>query len=142
MYVCVWLFSCGLSMFLLNFVGLNEFYCLFSFSCSFFSLHSPLSLSLSIYPLFAHLTRSYHFYCCSQFEYLIYYVILRFALCSSSPFGNRLSTLWIYEKRLRASTTLPHFNKKTALFSMFIRSDDIQIAYTSRFVADKNEAPQ
>lgn len=99
-----WCFSCRLStiesVFLLNFVGLNEFYCLFSFSCSFF-FSSPLSLSLSLSPLFAHLTRSYHFYCCSQFEYLIYYVILRSALCSSSPFGYRLSTLWIWSAPAR-----------------------------------------
>lgn len=60
---------------------------------------------------------------------LIYYVILCSVLCYSSPLGYRLS-LFRCEKRLRTSTTLPHFSRKKNEHRHRSFKRRTQIAYT------------
>lgn len=64
---------------------------------------------------------------------LIYYVILCSVLCYSSPLGYRLS-LFRCEKRLRTSTTLPHFSRKK-MNIVIVRSNDELKLPIHRFVA-------
>lgn len=60
---------------------------------------------------------------------LIYYVILCSVLCYSSPLGYRLS-LFRWEKRLRTSTTLPHFSRKKWTSSSFVQTTNVNCLYT------------